>query len=266
MGGNGGYIGYDATPKGFGAAPGLWGMRDVYLARRRGTWPGYDPYWSSVIALLHMDGADGSTTFTDAAGKRTITRGGSAQIDTAQSQFGGASGLFAVATQDYLRFDAHADWNFGSGDFCIETFLRPASTAGGGGARVFQTADGDTFSGLLLYLDAGTNNLILYAGSTGSSWNLANAVASGSLTTGVWKHVAIERVGSVLSVYVDGVQQSTTNIGTSALYFNAAHQPIFMGQSGANRSFDGWGDELRVTKASRYKGAFTPPAIAFPER
>ena len=43
--------------------------------------------------LLHCNGTDGSTTFTDEIGK-TVTANGNAQIDTAQSKFGGASGLF----------------------------------------------------------------------------------------------------------------------------------------------------------------------------
>ena len=39
MGWNGGYLGYDATPTGDGTAPGIWGLRDVRLAIKRGTWP-----------------------------------------------------------------------------------------------------------------------------------------------------------------------------------------------------------------------------------
>ena len=54
---------------------------------------------SYTKALLHMDGADGSTTFIDESGK-TWTRAGNAQIDTSQYKFGGASGLF----------DGSGDW------------------------------------------------------------------------------------------------------------------------------------------------------------
>src|SRR3972149_9214360 len=60
--------------------------------------------------LLHMDGANGSTTFTDEMGQ-AVTANGNAQISTAQSKFGGASGLFD-GTGDYLSVPASADWDF----------------------------------------------------------------------------------------------------------------------------------------------------------
>ena len=66
-----------------------------------------------TVALLHMDGADTSTTFTDESGK-TWTANGNAQIDTAQSVFGGASGLFD-GTGDYLSASDHADWQLDGG-------------------------------------------------------------------------------------------------------------------------------------------------------
>src|SRR3990167_8893029 len=43
------------------------------------------PSWDSYTKLmLHMDGTDGSTTFTDTIGTHTVTAVGNAQIDTAQ--------------------------------------------------------------------------------------------------------------------------------------------------------------------------------------
>src|SRR5690606_25450842 len=61
-----------------------------------------DPYWASVVLLLHMDGADGSTMFIDSsANGLTVTANGNAQIDTAQSKFGGAAALFD-GNGDYL--------------------------------------------------------------------------------------------------------------------------------------------------------------------
>lgn len=51
--------------------------------------PGIDTF---TKLCAHLDGADGSTTFTDSsAGAHTITAHGNVQIDTAQSVFGGAS-------------------------------------------------------------------------------------------------------------------------------------------------------------------------------
>jgi len=51
-----------------------------------------DQYYSDVSLLLHMNGTDGSTTFTDSSsGNRTVTGNGNAAISTDQFKFGGSS-------------------------------------------------------------------------------------------------------------------------------------------------------------------------------
>ena len=53
---------------------------------------GGDQYAAQRVLLLHFDGADGSTTFTDSSpAGRTITAIGSPTITTSASQFGGSS-------------------------------------------------------------------------------------------------------------------------------------------------------------------------------
>ena len=49
-----------------------------------------DPYWSSVSALLHMDGVNGGTTFIEQKGK-TTTPIGSVNTSSTQVKFGSAS-------------------------------------------------------------------------------------------------------------------------------------------------------------------------------
>ena len=52
-------------------------------------------------SLLHFNGSDGSTTITDESGK-TWTAYDNAQIDTAQSKFGGAS-MLLDGVGDYIK-------------------------------------------------------------------------------------------------------------------------------------------------------------------
>mgnify|MGYP003945347323 CR=1 FL=1 len=56
--------------------------------------PQTDPYWSDVLVMLPMNGADGSTTFTDLKGNAWTTAG-AASMSTAKSVSGGASGHFS---------------------------------------------------------------------------------------------------------------------------------------------------------------------------
>src|SRR3990167_7227024 len=79
---------------------------------------------ANVTLLLHCDGTDASTTFTDnSISSHVTTANGNAQIDTAQSKFGGASGLFD-GTGDYLSVPNSDDWDFGTGDFTVDMWLR----------------------------------------------------------------------------------------------------------------------------------------------
>ena len=66
---------------------------------------------ANTKSLLHFDGANNSTTFTDETGK-TWTAHGNAKISTAQYKFPTGSGLFD-GTGDYIDTPDHADFNFG---------------------------------------------------------------------------------------------------------------------------------------------------------
>ena len=80
--------------------------------------------------LLHFDGADGSTTFTDSSlTPKTFTANGDAQIDTADSKFSGASGLFD-GTDDYITTPDSADFVLGSEDFTIDLWFNCNAPSG----------------------------------------------------------------------------------------------------------------------------------------
>lgn len=215
-------------------------------------------------ALMHFDGADGSTVFTDETGKRTVTRGGAAQISMAQSKFGGASLRTNKATQDFLKFDGSLDWNFGADRFTVEFWVYKASN-NANLARIFQLRDGDTYSGMGLSDDGPGGNLGLYMSSTGSSWDLVSSPALGPLALNTWIHLALVRKGSAVRLYKNGVQIGAWAIGSAVLAWNAAWQPILGGQSGAtNRTLDGWFDEFRVVNGEAlYLNNFTPPSAPF---
>src|SRR5690606_34123168 len=92
----------------------------VASSRRIATGPSStDPYWSSVSSLLHFNGSNGSTTFTDEKGVGW-TASGDAEISTAQSKFGGSS-LSLDGTGDWLDA-SNAGFTFGTGDFTIEAW------------------------------------------------------------------------------------------------------------------------------------------------
>ncbi len=214
-----------------------------------------DPYWSSVVALLHFDGTDGSTTFTDETGK-VWTANGNAQIDTAQSKFGGSSGLFD-GSGDYVTTPSSVDWDFGTGDFTIELFARffahtsvmtlvgnyENSTKGWSFQR---RSDSNTFR-----FSHGDGALI------GAPW---------TPTDGVWYHMAACRQGTNLRLFVDGTQIGTTV--TNSTDISGSAEALVLGAlrySAPIQYFNGWLEEVRITKGiARYTANFTPPTTPFP--
>jgi hypothetical protein len=219
-------------------------------------------YWYSgldqyVSLLLHCEGADGSTTFTDSSPlAKTVVVGGNAQIDTAQFKFGSASALFD-GTGDYLRLDGSAAFAFGAGDFTIDFWLRRNVT---GATHYLYDARPAGTDGLYPTLYVFSDNVLYYY------TNGANRIAGGSLSAGVWYHIALTRQAGQTRLFVNGVQVGSTYADTNT-YLNGAQRPS-IGISGldlAGGGLNGWLDEIRVSKDfARWAAAFTAPAAPAP--
>lgn len=228
-----------------------------------------DPNFSSVKLLLHFNGADGATTSTDSSlSGHTLTFNSNAQLDTAQAKFG-ASSLLLALTDDTVTIPDSADWHFGLGDFTIEFFARFNSMTGSHTFICQYNNVGNQRAWLIRY-NHGATTLECQVSPDGSSVALATR-AEGTWTpsTGVWYHICAERASNVFRVYVDGVVIGTGDLNTSTEPVFDSTQALMIGainSSGVVQEFDGWIDEVRITKGvARYNGAFTPPSAAFPD-
>lgn len=220
-----------------------------------------------VVLLLHMNGTQGSTTFTDSSTyARTVTPAGttSAFISTTQSKFGGASGYFLNAPYVYMA-DA-PELAFGSGDFTVECWVRQSQTAGGTFKMIASQATGSTsnFAWALWYNVGSPTNLGFSFSSDGT--NRTTFTSNTTLTTSTWFHIAVVRYGSNLSMYVNGaLVGSTHNIGTASIYDSTADLLIGSGYAGSpSNFFYGYIDELRISKTAQYTANFTAPTAEFP--
>lgn len=217
------------------------------------TAPVGDPSFASVKLLLHCDGSNNSTTFTDVIGK-TVTANGNAKISTADSQFGGASGYFA-ASSDYLSFSDSSDWDFGTGDFTVEAWIKILTSVTGTHSILTLGQYYSVTTGSMFYIQDGK---ITYWGGS------AVSESSASVTAGAWVHVAWSRASGTMRQFTGGILRkesaSTLNFAPST-YFGIGRDMQF-----ANASLGGYIDDLRVTKGvARYTTGFTPPTSAFPD-
>jgi hypothetical protein len=219
---------------------------------------GLDSY---VKLLLHMDGADASTTFTDSsASAHTMTAVGNAQIDTAYSKFGGASGIFD-GTGDYVSTPDSTDFDFGTGDFTIDYWVRPTSSVEN--VAIYCQRDSDYSRYVVIRGNGGFDSWSFLAMSY-------SPVATYGITcahsVGTWYHHEIVRNGSNLYWFVNGVAQTlsaTVPISTTSMpdVGEALH---LGGNAGWGEYLNGWLDELRISKGiARHTSNFTPPAYEY---
>jgi hypothetical protein len=218
-----------------------------------------DPYFSSVSLLMHMDGTNGSTTFTDVK-SHSLTAMNSPTISTAQKKYGTASGSFN-GSNTLVSIAATNDLNLSSGDFTIEAFIRP--TALGGIIIGSRHSSGTAFGNFNFNLNYPTNNMSL----TGTSDAIiVQGSIAGMATNSTWYHVAATKSGTTWRLFLDGVQVGTAV--TAVVPYNSSGHVWTVG-GGLNVGnpygvFNGYIDEVRVTKGvARYIAGFTPPTAAF---
>lgn len=222
-----------------------------------------DPNFANVSLLLHCNGSDGSTTFTDSSTvAHTVTAVGNAQIDTAQSKWGGASGLFDGAG-DKLTVPSHTSLDITTGDFTIEFWMRPSDVVSAPWSPMARPAS----SGVIpwgFFWDESSAELQFYAHNTSNSLVVA-IISTASISADTWYHVAVTRSGSTFRMYIDGVSQGSA---TSSATLKSSTEPLQIADDGSGSYYPGWLDDIRITKGvARYtgSGSFTPPTAEFEE-
>lgn len=219
-----------------------------------------DPYFSDVVLLLHMNGTDGSTTFTDSSNSgNSFTAIGNAQIDTSISKYGGASGLFDGAG-DYLRCANNTDFQLGGGPWTLEFWMYSTNLTGT--HQIFNTqAAGTNQRSYAVYSNG---NFVRFSiSSAGTAWDIADGAIAGAVTINTWHHVAITWDGSAYKGFIDGVLGNTVTSSTGAY----AHSGGFLRVASLSINYyQGHLDDFRITKGvARYTANFTPPTAEFPD-
>jgi hypothetical protein len=216
-----------------------------------------DQYYNSCSLLLHFDGSNGSTTFTDnSPSPKTVTSVNGAAISTVQSKFGGASGLFD-GTDDYLSTPTNTSFYLSTGNWTIETWVYKRTT--GKQIIVGQTQNNaGPYAGWVMYVNP--SELFTFEGSGGI------AITSTTVTVplNTWTHLAAVKLGSNITLYQNGVSVVS---GTTPSISDYSIQLVIGQYSNpvSGPAWNGYLDELRITKGvARYTGNFTPQTSEFP--
>lgn len=223
---------------------------DIVLNKQ---YAGVDNEWEKVVLLLSMSGANNSTVFTDSSiQQNTITGFGNAKISTAQFKFGSSSAYFD-GSGDYLRLPYTSNLSL-QGDFTVEAWFNVTTFTGG--PILAKDTYGSNFDFSLQV--ANSTTLACYTNATYS--NLTVTVPA--MSTGTWYHVAFVRYNGTNTFYLNG-----TSYGSNSMNITNSSQSYLtigcFGWNNPNVFFNGYIQDLRITKSARYTSNFTPPSSSF---
>ena len=220
---------------------------------------------SGTVLLLHMDGADASTTFTDSSTTtaHTMTAAGDAQIDTAYRVFS-ESGKFD-GTGDYLTTPDDADFNFASDPLTVDFWFMTTGDDQGG-AIFEQYTDANNYISLGYYKST-VHNFVWSVNVDGSFVHL-KSITSFIPESYTWYHLALIRGwggdANTWAFCVNGEIKSTWTNASAMPDLGTATFDIGRSQTDGASYFKGWIDELRISKGvARWAAEFTPPVMPY---
>lgn len=222
--------------------------------------------------LLHCDGVDTHTTFTDSSPNNfTLTAIDNAQGDTAQKKFGTASGLFD-GTGDYLSLPqtdaAKIFREIADGPFYIDTWIRFADLSD---ASVIAQHEDASNKWVLRKNDiAYKTYFVFYIDYAGVSLvqHIVKHPSSTYLNINQWYHIALIRGWggdpSALAITVDGTKWPL-NTGQESNDFTwpQLNGIVKIGASHVDE-LNGWLDEISIYGSARETATFTSPTAAYP--
>lgn len=218
----------------------------------------------------------GTTTFLlnginggilDQMSKTNLVSIGGVARQTTTVKYGTGAISFDGST-GYLYAPESGQWHrsliFGSNDFTVETWVyMTTSTAQQMIAGQWSGSTGGTTLSWAIMTSNDANRYARFQLSTNGSAVLSDNVSTTSIALSTWTHIALNRTGSLFTLWVNGAS-AVTYTSSSALY--AATNSVTIGATSTpNQFFSGNMDDFRITNgAGRYTVPFTPIQIFTP--
>jgi len=234
----------------------LAGNTPALFARQGGVPVGATGNDADCVLLLHGSGPNNSTIFTDYSigrhGNAAVV--GNSKVSTLVSKFGNGA-MYFDGTGDSINYPNSADWAFGSANFTVECWF---NRQGGFGTVQVLFGQSNATGGRVVDFDIGTNNKISAVCFSGGN-PVVNITSLSTFAGSGWHHIALVRASTLFYLFIDGVTEGTASFAGS---LDASGSKLSVGRLGeATTGFDynGYIEELRISKVSRWTGDFTPP-------
>lgn len=203
--------------------------------------------------LLHGNGANGGTVFTDSsAGAKVATAYGNVQTVTGIKKYGSASIQFD-GTGDALGYADSADWEVSTSDFQLDGWFR-LNAIGIEQDLFFMRASGN--HQFIVEVTA-ANVLKWRVEVAGAAWGTGTALTgTTALTTGVMYYFKLKKVSTTCTLYLSTDGTNLTQEATATGYTGAGPTGAFAVAVGCGVNagisvdptvdpFNGWIDDLR---------------------
>lgn len=205
--------------------------------------PGYD---ANTKLLIHLDGADGATSYTAETGQ-TLSFNGTAQLDTAEKKFGDSS-LLLDGDSDYFTIPSDTALNiFDGSNWTVDLWVKHYDSSKSHD-WISHYADGDNY--WVFYFNSG-QNISLFSKLAGSSYSCTSSSIFDLSTQ--FNHIAWIRVGSDEGIYLNGTQVAYTSGGITGTLPTTAIN--FCRWATGAEYFKGHMDEIRFQKSNYFNAA-----------
>jgi hypothetical protein len=238
---------------------------------------GANPFNTPYVALLTCQ----SPTFVDnSSSNGVVTVNGLSQTHT-WSPFGytaqsnalvaynpttAPGSIYLNGSTDYLSLPSNVGLQMGASDFTIESWVYPTIQGNANGGPIISLdVNASFFAAIRLGFGTFTAQsgfpIFLLMSVNGTTWDLNVTSGIGVLMPYFWSHVAVTKTGTSVRVFINGVQQGSTQTLTSATLMTGTSYWVGYLNAASVQYYTGYQTSVRVTKGTNlYTGPFQPPA------
>ena len=193
----------------------------------------------------------------DATSGMDIITVGTAKVSTSVTKFN-TSNMYFNGSTDYVSMPNSSQFDLSSGDFTIEAWINTSNSAAGVGICGSRPTSAASGWCLRIATDASVHLCNLSGG-----W-FDQKVHSTLISSNTWHHIAITKVGTVYTCFVNGSGEVISGITAGLAYLPALPLVVGADSSDGEAPFLGYIEDFRITKAVVYTGNFTPPTTTLP--
>lgn len=244
-------------------ASGNWQLEDAVQSIGEGKWPSTitqgDPYFASNVLLLNGDNTQGaSNSVFNNTSQTTLTT--TRQGNSTQGSFTPFNGLnysvYFDGSGDYISAPDLAIRELGSNNFTMECWVY---FTGSGAGVLFSHRTNATTLGPMVLLKNASNQILFYAATSTTAWNIFNGTVVGTVNLFTWYHISICRSGNNFYGSING---NVTLLGTSSSAIGDSTAPWYLGGDSNGNTMSGNMSSARLVIGSAlYTAGFVPSTL-----